>query len=137
MGLPTVRTQLRRRERSQRDCALFLAFADPLLGPHPFDLDRLVFRTNLRIAASIWNAVVSDTLHGTDARIERIRAVLTDLGEPEGGRMWALVEQLRRRKLDMFPDETVYIDVLGITEDEAGDATLHIRTRRLIRRGEG
>jgi hypothetical protein len=78
----------------------FLRFAAPLIEPLGSEITRDQFEKSLKLAFTVWNAVVYDAVAGNDRFITSIRDLAS--GDPM---IAALTEALIRRKEVEFGDD--------------------------------
>jgi len=79
----------------------FLRFAAPLTEPLGPEITKDQFEKSLKIAFTVWNAVVYDTIAGNDQFITSVRSLTSE--DPMTA---ALIERLIRRKEVEFGDDS-------------------------------
>ncbi len=78
----------------------FLEFSSPLMDTIGEDVTKYKVEQVLKIAFTVWNAIVLDTAKGSSKYISMVRK--TTMGDPISS---ALIEQMISRKNDMFTDD--------------------------------
>ena len=78
----------------------FLSFASPLTDAVGEGITKEQLETILKIAFTVWNAVVFDTVNGNSTHVSHVRRSMAS--EPMGATM---VEELIRRKQVQFADD--------------------------------
>jgi hypothetical protein len=89
----------------------FLEFAEPLLGKEGAPPTAQEAEKVLQLAATIWNAVVYDTVHGNTEWVTRLRNLIA--GQPP---LVALIEQMILRKQSSFGHDLRLVGEFKILE---------------------
>ena len=89
----------------------FLNFASPIIDSLGNDPTQNQVESVLKIAFTVWNSVVLDTVRGNSEFVSQIKLLMKD--DPISSIMF---DQMINRKLDMFPDDNRMIGDYKLTK---------------------
>lgn len=89
----------------------FLNFASPIIDSLGNDPTQDQIESVLKIAFTVWNSVVLDTVRGNSEFVSQIKILMKD--DPISSIMF---DQMINRKLDMFPDDNRMIGDYKLTK---------------------
>ena len=90
----------------------FLNFASPIIDSLGNDPAQDQVESVLKIAFTVWNAVVLDTVRGNSEFVSQIKILMKD--DPISSIMF---DQMIKRKFDMFPDDNRMIGDYKLTKE--------------------
>jgi len=96
-----ARTKAREKLPHRKISETFLDFAAPLLDPLGAEAPEQEMENALKIAFTVWNALVFDAVDRSSRWVDRLRSYLAG----QDPRVQALVEQLVARKRSLFRDD--------------------------------
>jgi hypothetical protein len=88
----------------------FLDFASPIMDALGKDATKYQVEQVLKIAFTVWNSIVLDTVKGSSEYVSMLRETLKN--DPMSS---ALIEQMIFRKNDMFPDDNRMIGEYSVS----------------------
>ncbi len=101
---------------------ILLKFAQPLLDTAPDGVSAEQLQGALNLAATVWDAVVTDDAIGVGVEIS-LQRVLDDTSQ-QTPKMVPLLGSLANRKRRLFPDSDFLIGGIEVVEAEGGGFTI-------------